>query len=1346
MANLDAIPVARRPRTDARHPQHRMCDPLADETSRRKVTDLQQPLTIDAEADWSVRLRQSVAERAQREQAIQQQYRDDQRLERQAYQATYQQLVGAFDAEAESLNEQQQLAWDAAVARWAEELRQHDLQTRASIAEIEQRFESEQAAARSSREETTWLVASLLDESATDSPRQQLMRLHHQIDGTESVLQEAVRRADFLRTESANYLERCRMSTEVGVFEPEPPPNTLVALQERCLSEVQLVEQPYLKLQRLWLPKLFAGFNPVLVWIFLVVSLGGPAWWFLPPGILGVEGTRNDPAWLGIIFGSATAMAIVGLVLLHVLANQSVFRLITEVFVHSRAAQALFARWERLAAEELATAQQDLDQRHLRRRSQREESLSKAEVEYQHRMAELTSWRRTELSQIDRSSSTRKAQLEQARDVELARFSRSGELASSEGDSARREQLLLLEQTHQARLSEIEQEYQQSWQSLCHDWHKNLEELTLQANQWKAHIQDLCPTWDQVPVWAGHVTGQAIPIGHFHVELTQLDQGIPDSAELQLAQSTWQLPAVLNLTDQPGLMIQYRDPTSRKAAVDLLQVAMLRWLSVLPPGQVRFTILDPVSLGENFATFMHLADFDELLVTRRIWTEPGQIEERLSDLTEHMETVLQMFLRNEFATLEEYNQQAGEVSEPYRILVISGLPASFSDIALRKLWSIVAGGSRCGVIPLIGVDLQQPLPRGFDLQELASSMTVVSCDANAYRWQNPEMQRWPMVADQLPAPRAFGALIKQLGQLAGDVRKVEVPFQRVAPAQDAIWSLSAAKELTIPIGRAGATKTQSISLGVGTSQHVLIAGKTGSGKSTLLHALITNAALHYSPEELEFYLIDFKKGVEFKVYARYGLPHARVIGIESDREFGVSTLERLDWELQQRSAQFRDSGVADLAGYRRMRPDHPMPRILLVIDEFQEFFVEDDPLSQTASLLLDRLIRQGRAFGVHVILGSQTLAGAYSLARSTLGQVAVRIALQCSESDAHLILSEENTAARLLTRPGEAIYNDANGLTAGNRLFQVVWLDDVDKERYLAEIQNRSISPIRPGMPAPIVFEGNIPADIRKLPFVPAAQPANQTQAVTVWLGEAVSLRGAQRLDFTPSAGNHLLLVGAEELSAAGVITAAALSVVRQTAALLERCTILNGSPREEVSQLWQNVTEAAPLVELVDSTNLERVLNKFVEVIRQRDGVPGPRCWLCLFDLVRFRKLRRSDDDFGFGGFDKKAATPSDLLAEILRDGPAVGVHVWIWCDSMNTVTRWLSREMQQQLENRVAFPMSATDSSLLIDSPVASRLGINRAWLFRGERGTLDKFRPYAIPQAAAIKELLGTTAATT
>src|SRR5262249_45258648 len=194
-----------------------------------------------------------------------------------------------------------------------------------------------------------------------------------------------------------------------------------------------------------------------------------------------------------------------------------------------------------------------------------------------------------------------------------------------------------------------------------------------------------------------------------------------------------------------------------------------------------------------------------------------------------------------------------------------------------------------------------------------------------------------------------------------------------------------------------------------------------------------NLALLYRPDELELYLVDFKKGVEFKTYATHQLPHARVIAVESEREFGLSVLQRLDAELKQRGDTFRRAGVPNVKEYRE-KTNKPCPRILLLVDEFQEFFVEDDRIAQEAALLLDRLVRQGRAFGLHLLLGSQTLGGAYTLARSTIDQMAVRIALQCSEADAHLILSKDNAAARLLGRPGEAIYNDANGLVEGNNV------------------------------------------------------------------------------------------------------------------------------------------------------------------------------------------------------------------------------------------------------------------------------------------------------------------------
>ena len=156
-----------------------------------------------------------------------------------------------------------------------------------------------------------------------------------------------------------------------------------------------------------------------------------------------------------------------------------------------------------------------------------------------------------------------------------------------------------------------------------------------------------------------------------------------------------------------------------------------------------------------------------------------------------------------------------------------------------------------------------------------------------------------------------------------------------------------------------------------------------------------------------------------------------MVAIESEREFGISVLEGLDKELERRGQIFRQGGVSSLSEYRAqaeevsLKDTHGnLPRILLIVDEFQEFFSDDDRISSQAKLLLDRLTRQGRAFGIHLFMGSQSLAGTANLGRSITDQMGVRIAMKCSEADSRIILNDDNPAARLLTRPGSLLQFD----------------------------------------------------------------------------------------------------------------------------------------------------------------------------------------------------------------------------------------------------------------------------------------------------------------------------------
>ena len=904
-----------------------------------------------------------------------------------------------------------------------------------------------------------------------------------------------------------------------------------------------------------------------------------------------------------------------------------------------------------------------------------------------------------------------------------------------------------LDEAQATEANQTEDIFQKNWAQLEQKWHSGLAKCKQATAQLEEYCQQHFPGWDSIvwPEWTPpRESIDALRFGSYSVtaNLPVLDE--PGLKVLQPRQGKFAFPALLSFPHRPSLLYEVAGD-GREAAVESMQNVMLRLLTSLPAGKVRFTILDPTGLGQNFSAFMHLADFDETLVTSRIWTESDHIDQQLTNLTEHMEDVIQKYLRNEFASIEEYNEFAGEIAEPYHILVVANFPDGFSDEATRRLLSIASSGARCGVYTMISVDSRLQLPRNFDLADLEEHAETLTWSGGRFQWSRQELQRFKLELDTPPDHDAFTEAVRTAGEFAKDANIVEVPFDAVVPPDQDWWTSDSRSGISIPLGRAGATKLQVMELGKGTSQHVLISGKTGSGKSTLLNALITNLALFYSPNEVQYYLIDFKKGVEFKPYATCKLPHARAIAIESEREFGLSVLDRLDREMNARGEMFRQEGVQDVKGYRDANPNAIMPRILLIVDEFQELFVKDDKLAQEAGLLLDRLVRQGRAFGIHVILGSQTLAGAYSLARSTLGQMAVRVALQCSEADAHLILSEGNTAARLLRRPGEAIYNDANGLFEGNHPFQVVWLPDQDREGYLRRV--RAMFEERKLTTAPaIVFEGNVPAnssDNGLLANALQSLPDSQL-APRAWLGDAVSIKDPTAATFRRQSGANLLMVSQHDELALGVLTTsliglAAESIVDDPQLQPKFILLDSGWKTAEGDSGWQQYFADVQLAaEVIAPRHVSATLTEVAAEVAERladDDDERPPVFLIVSGLARFRDLQKSDDFSLMGGDDEEK--PNKQLAYILREGPSYGVHCLVWCDTFSNVNRWFERATLRDFDMRVLFQMSGMDSSNLIDSAAASLLGVNRAMLFHDETGTFEKFRPYSLPQSEWLRE---------
>lgn len=882
-----------------------------------------------------------------------------------------------------------------------------------------------------------------------------------------------------------------------------------------------------------------------------------------------------------------------------------------------------------------------------------------------------------------------------------------------------------LESEYEQHMSDIEREYEASLAAAREDYQQTVDAACVAIEQASTNLGLLAAGWDS-PAWKNYTppTTQVVP-RVVRLGTVRLDDLVG--------------PALLPIIGRGNVVFLARSKL-KEQAVESLKSIILRIVATFPPAKARFILIDPAGLGDNVAGFL---DLPEEVVGRKAWVEPDDIEQQLTDLSGHMENVIQKYLRNRFPSMEDYNAQAGEVAEPYRFLVVANFPTNFTEASAGRLLSIATVGPRTGVYVLTSLDSDQELPRGFNLAELLHSASVIEGIGEVgFVWRDPDFESCALSLDVVPGIDIVDRVITTVGEAAKEASKVEVPFERVSAPSGAGWEADSRRILKAPIGRKGARQTQFLELGEGTRQHVLVAGKTGSGKSTLLHVLITGLSLAYSPEELELYLVDFKKGVEFKGYAANDLPHARVVAIESEREFGVSVLNRLNAEMDRRGDLFREVGVQDLDDYRN-ETGEALPRQLLVMDEFQELFSRDDALAGAASRILARLVQQGRAFGMHVLLSTQSLAAAFAVGRHTYDQMGVRIALQCSDADSRLILGDDNAAARLLDRPGEAVYNDENGMVEANSIFQVSWLDDETHERYLRLLSARADgSNYTPPHPQ-IVFEGNVPAKLSNNRELQALIDSTCWPTLAgipkVWLGEPVEIKPHTAAEFRRQSRSNLLIVGQDEETAFGMLTSAVIGLCVQHPPDAAQFYVIDLS---SLDMTWAGVfdylTENMPhSFQLVGTRGISEVLNNVEALLversqlEEREAQQLPSVYLVIGGLHRARDLRRTD-----------RYTQSDMatrLSRICAEGPEFNIHSLLWSNTYTSLENIFERSEIAEFDLRVAMQMSQDESASFLGSVEASGLGEDRAYFYDEDKSPKpEKFRPYALPTSEEIAKV--------
>ena len=155
--------------------------------------------------------------------------------------------------------------------------------------------------------------------------------------------------------------------------------------------------------------------------------------------------------------------------------------------------------------------------------------------------------------------------------------------------------------------------------------------------------------------------------------------------------------------------------------------------------------------------------------------------------------------------------------------------------------------------------------------------------------------------------------------------------------------------------------------------HGLVAGTTGSGKSETLQTYILSLAVNYSPEDVGFFIIDYKGGGMANLFE--GLPH--MIGAISNLSGNQvkRAMISINSEIHRRQRVFAEYGVNRIDAYTSLykagEADEPMQHLLIIIDEFAELKREQPEFMKE----LISVAQVGRSLGVHLILATQRPAG-----------------------------------------------------------------------------------------------------------------------------------------------------------------------------------------------------------------------------------------------------------------------------------------------------------------------------------------------------------------------------------
>lgn len=822
---------------------------------------------------------------------------------------------------------------------------------------------------------------------------------------------------------------------------------------------------------------------------------------------------------------------------------------------------------------------------------------------------------------------------------------------------------------------------------------KNLDDLCKRIRQRQPHLNDL----KVENINTGTSFPDALAFGRMSLSYQNWKGYIPRLIPFPLKKALW-------LPDQT---MGYR----------LIYQLILRLMHCMPVGNLEITAADPLGLGTSLDPFLSLLKVKQLFPEQRVLTRSDELENALARLTDYIEDLIQNKFKGEIKSWSTYNEANSSNPLPYKLLLILDVPEQLTERSLWYLGRILKQGPICGVLPVLTIDKERLEDSKFTGLRTALEKCSKRMDAiipaeiltkNLSKISVVEEQEfWPehselmnfllLISDQYEQSSKFSKSLKDLW------------------CDSEYWGQDAIQGVKVPIGWNSEGEIVPFSIGgINTEHHVLLAGRSGSGKSNLLHVLIHSLCHTYSASELNIYLLDYKQGTEFSVYASPPLPQVKLVATESDPEYGVTVLEHLTNELEKRAQAFKSRDVSDFYEYRKSSLDE-LPRIVLIIDEFQILFSEGRQVAEPAEKMLNQLLRQGRAFGIHVLLATQTLKGIQSLSMGQLiSQIGCRIALSCSEEDSAMILGNSNWEASKLSSPPEGIINNSNGAKSANQRFLIPFAD-----RELRRNHSDKINQLANQLGycnSTKVFNGS------RLPEMPGADwfKSRSCETIELYLGESLTFEATPlALPLVNRPSSNLLISGYNDAIHDGLLSSILQSLDAQND--IDEIIYFNGRSIVPLgASKYLNTFGERPISkhESVATLNLVEIFDELQQFKRVviidglesiKDFHSGP---------ASFRPMKKDDPP-----------SPQESLKKILEDGPLQGTFVIAFADNWKRCNS-SCKDLLGFFEMRVGFCMNEDDAGSFVSGAIGKLKGLekdNRAVFADRLKNQVIWFRPY-------------------